>query len=75
MDAIQVNHLKRIFKTTTGVFKRKEKEVLAVEDWLIFCLYWEKRLPLDLFFYSSDSRSSVFLKRRQNGRAPWNYSK
>ena len=32
MDAIQVEHLRRIFKATTGVIKRKTKEVLAVDD-------------------------------------------
>ena len=32
MDAIQVEHLRRVFRTTTGVFKRKTKEILAVDD-------------------------------------------
>lgn len=30
--AIQVNHLKRIYKSTVGVFRRQEKLVTAVED-------------------------------------------
>jgi ABC-2 type transport system ATP-binding protein len=32
MDTIEVKHLKRIFKARTGVFKRKIKNVVAVED-------------------------------------------
>ena len=32
MDAITVNHLKRVFKSTDGIIKRTTKEVVAVED-------------------------------------------
>ena len=32
MNAIEVNHLQRVFKTHTGVIKRTSKEVRAVED-------------------------------------------
>ncbi len=32
MNAIEVSHLRRVFKTHTGVIKRTAKEVLAVED-------------------------------------------
>jgi ABC-2 type transport system ATP-binding protein len=32
MNAIEVKHLKRIYKTTVGVIRRKTKEVIAVED-------------------------------------------
>jgi ABC-2 type transport system ATP-binding protein len=32
MNAIEVSHLRRLFKTHTGVIKRTAKEVLAVED-------------------------------------------
>jgi ABC-2 type transport system ATP-binding protein len=32
MNAIEVNHLKRVFRAVIGVFKRKIKEVVAVED-------------------------------------------
>jgi len=32
MNAIEVNHLKRIFRAVIGVFKRSIKEVVAVED-------------------------------------------
>ena len=32
MKAIEVNHLKRVFRPTIGVFRRTTKEVLAVED-------------------------------------------
>ena len=32
MNTIEVNHLKRIFRATIGVFKRSIKEVVAVED-------------------------------------------
>ena len=32
MDAIQVNHLRRVYKSTEGIIKRKVKEVVAVED-------------------------------------------
>ena len=32
MDAIQVNNLRRIFKSTSGIFKRQVKEILAVDD-------------------------------------------
>ena len=32
MNAIEVSHLRRVFKTHTGVIKRTSKEVLAVED-------------------------------------------
>jgi ABC-2 type transport system ATP-binding protein len=32
MNAIEINHLQRIFKTHTGVIKRTAKEVRAVED-------------------------------------------
>jgi ABC-2 type transport system ATP-binding protein len=32
MYAIEVNHLKRVFRAVIGVFKRKIKEVVAVED-------------------------------------------
>ncbi|MEW5940106.1 MAG: ABC transporter ATP-binding protein [Chloroflexota bacterium] len=32
MNAIEVNHLKRVFRAVIGVFKRKIKEVTAVED-------------------------------------------
>ena len=32
MSAIEVEHLRRIYKTTIGVIRRKIKEVVAVED-------------------------------------------
>jgi ABC-2 type transport system ATP-binding protein len=32
MDAIKVNNLRRIFKSTSGIFKRQVKEILAVDD-------------------------------------------
>jgi len=32
MNAIELEHLQRIFKTTIGVLKRTKKEVMAVED-------------------------------------------
>jgi ABC-2 type transport system ATP-binding protein len=32
LNAIDVNHLRRVFKTTIGVFRRKTKEVIAVDD-------------------------------------------
>jgi ABC-2 type transport system ATP-binding protein len=32
MDTIEVSHLRRIYKTTIGVFRRQVKEVTAVED-------------------------------------------
>lgn len=32
MQAIEVNHLKRIYRAVIGVFKRRIKEVVAVED-------------------------------------------
>ncbi|MDK2981549.1 MAG: type transport system ATP-binding protein [Chloroflexota bacterium] len=32
MDAITVNHLRRVFKSTDGIIKRTTKEVVAVED-------------------------------------------
>ena len=32
MNAIEVNHLRRVFKTTIGVIRRRTKEVVAVED-------------------------------------------
>jgi len=32
LKAIEVNHLKRVFRPTIGVFRRTTKEVLAVED-------------------------------------------
>ncbi len=32
MNAIEVNHLRRVFRTTIGVIRRKTKEVVAVED-------------------------------------------
>lgn len=32
MDAIIIENLRRVFKTTIGVFRRKVKEVVAVED-------------------------------------------
>jgi len=32
MQAVEVDHLKRIFKTTIGVLRRKSKEVIAVDD-------------------------------------------
>jgi ABC-type multidrug transport system ATPase subunit len=32
MNAIEVNHLQRVFKTHTGVIKRTSKEARAVED-------------------------------------------
>jgi ABC-2 type transport system ATP-binding protein len=31
-NAIEVEHLRRVYKTTTGVIRRKVKEVVAVED-------------------------------------------
>jgi ABC-2 type transport system ATP-binding protein len=32
MDAITVNHLRRVYKSTDGIIKRTTKEVVAVED-------------------------------------------
>ncbi|HEX8991318.1 MAG TPA: ABC transporter ATP-binding protein [Anaerolineales bacterium] len=32
MDAIQVSHLRRVFKTYTGVIRRTAREIIAVED-------------------------------------------
>src|SRR6266480_4113148 len=32
MNAIEVEHLRRVYKTTIGVLRRKVKEVVAVED-------------------------------------------
>src|SRR3989304_208615 len=32
MKAIEVNHLRRIFRATTGVIRRSGKEVVAVDD-------------------------------------------
>ena len=32
MNAIEVEHLRRVFRTTLGVIRRKTKEVVAVED-------------------------------------------
>lgn len=32
MNAIEINHLRRVYKTHTGVIKRTSKEVIAVED-------------------------------------------
>jgi ABC-2 type transport system ATP-binding protein len=32
MNAVEVEHLKRIFKTNIGIIRRKTKEVLAVDD-------------------------------------------
>lgn len=32
MNAIEVNHLRRVFKTTVGRFRRETKEVVAVDD-------------------------------------------
>lgn len=32
MNAIEVSHLRRVFKTTVGVIKRTTKEIVAVED-------------------------------------------
>ncbi len=32
MNAIEVNHLRRIFKTSVGRFRRQHKEVVAVDD-------------------------------------------
>lgn len=32
MNAVEVDHLKRVFKTNLGIFRRKTKEVLAVDD-------------------------------------------
>jgi ABC-2 type transport system ATP-binding protein len=32
MSAIEISHLRRVFRATIGVFRRKTKEVVAVED-------------------------------------------
>ena len=32
MNAIEVNHLRRVYRATIGVFRRSIKEVVAVED-------------------------------------------
>jgi ABC-2 type transport system ATP-binding protein len=32
MHAVEVDHLRRVFKTTIGVIRRKNKEVIAVDD-------------------------------------------
>ena len=32
MQAVEVDHLRRVFKTTIGVIRRKSKEVVAVDD-------------------------------------------
>ena len=32
MQAVEVDHLRRVFKTTIGVIRRKNKEVIAVDD-------------------------------------------
>jgi len=32
MQAVEVDHLRRVFKTTIGVIRRKSKEVIAVDD-------------------------------------------
>jgi len=32
MNAIEISHLRRVFKTTIGVFRRTTKEVVAVDD-------------------------------------------
>ena len=32
MDTIEIQNLRRIYRTTVGVFRRKTKEVVAVDD-------------------------------------------
>lgn len=32
MSAIEINHLRRVFRTTIGIFRRRTKEIVAVDD-------------------------------------------
>ena len=32
MSAIEIENLRRVYKATTGTFRRKSKEIVAVDD-------------------------------------------
>lgn len=48
MNAIEIDHLRRVYTTTIGTFRRKTKEVVAVDDASIIASYWANISEQDL---------------------------